>query len=242
MAGPGILQGIRIDVVRLHETWMELVFPRQRSSAHNVLGKWRPRDPIDKVKYRVWSVLGMPVVAMLYPLLLFGFFVRFNARRIDTARARLGVFGVIFLVAILWGVFTALTYLRLALGESMAVAAASVIAVVSAGIAALFAKIDGRLATVIVAYPMAVNALFLPPVVAALFDPSLSVVLERSTNLAIFLLDDVLTYPLSTYLRANYSLEGIGYVLMWTAIATPIGWFLGCVVTLADLIRPKHND
>lgn len=242
MTSGGVLADIKFDFVRLHETWMELVFPRQRTNTHSVLGKWRPRTQGDKIKYRIWAGLGVPVVGLLYPLLLLGFAVRFNARRIDIARARLGIFGVVILAAVLWGIFTAATYLRLALEGSMAVAVASSIAVVSAGFAALFARFGGRTTTVIFAYPMAMNALFLPPVVAALYDPSLNVVLERSTEIAIFLLDEVLTEPVSVYLRENYVLEGYGYVYMWTGIATPVGWFLGFVVTLADLVRPNRTE
>ena len=243
MANGGLVGAIRVDVVRLHETWMELVFPRQRSAAHSVLGKWQPRNRADRVKYRLWGAMGAPVVAVLYPLLLIGFAARFNARRLDSARARFGGIGVVLLVALLWGLFTAATRLRLAFGGSVAVAAASAVAVVSAGLAAAFSRIGGRLTTVVFAYPMAMNALFLPPVVAALYDPSLGVVFERSTALAIFLLDEVLVLVgLDEYLRANFALEGMGYVLMWIGIATPLGWFLGFVVTLADLVRPQSDE
>lgn len=87
------------------------------------------------------------------------------------------------------------------------------------------------------------NAIFLPPIVAALYDPSLSGVLERSEDLAIFLLDSFLyVYDINEYLRANFSLEGVGVVLMWIAIATPIGWLFGLVVTLADVIRPQSGE
>ncbi len=243
MANGGLVGAIRVDVVRLHETWMELVFPRQRSAAHSVLGKWQPRNRADRIKYRIWGAMGAPVVAVLYPLLLIGFAARFNARRLDSARARFGGIGIVLLVALLWGLFTAATRLRLAFGGSVAVAAASAVAVVSAGLAAAFSRIGGRLTTVVFAYPMAMNALFLPPVVAALYDPSLGVVFERSTAIAIFLLDEVLVLVgLDEYLRANFTLEGMGYVLMWIGIATPLGWFLGFVVTLADLVRPQSDE
>jgi hypothetical protein len=240
--GGGIVEGVRIDVVRLHETWMELVFPRQRTAVHQVLGKWRPRTRADRVKYRTWATLGVPVVAVLYPLLLVGFGARFSARRVDSANARLGVLGVVVLAALLWGALTALARVRLAFDGFLAVGAASAVAVVSAGLAALFTRLGGRGTTVALAYPFAMNALFLPPVVAALYDPSLSGVLERSEALAVLILDEVLrVYGVNDYLRANFTLEGIGIVLMWVSIATPLGWFLGLVVTLADLVRPRPN-
>jgi hypothetical protein len=243
MSEGGIVEGVRIDVVRLHETWMELVFPRQRTAVHQVLGKWKPRTRGDAIKYRLWAAIGVPVVAVLYPLLLVGFAARFNARRFDSASTRLGVVGVVVLAALLWGALTALAHVRLSFDGFLAVGAASAVAVVSAGLAALFARVGARGTTVVFAYPFAMNAVFLPPVVAALYDPSLAGVLERSEALAIFLLDNVLTvYGVDDYLRANFSLEGIAVVLMWVGIATPLGWFLGLVVTLADIVRPRSSD
>lgn len=243
MSEGGLVEALKIDVVRLHETWMELVFPRQRTAVHSVLGKWKPRTRGDTIKYRLWAALGVPVVAVLYPLLLVGFFVRFNARRFDSASTRLGVIGVVIATAILWGALTALARIRLDPTGFVAVGAASAVAVVSAGLAAIFTRVGGRVTTVVLAYPMAMNALFLPPVVAALFDPSLSGVLEASESLAIYLLDNVLFVGgINEFLRENYSLEGMGFVLMWVGIAVPLGWFLGCVVTLADLIRPRKAD
>lgn len=242
MSDGGLVEGIKVDVVRLHETWMELVFPRQRTAVHEVLGKWQPRTRGDKIKYRLWAALGVPLVALLYPLLLVGFAARFTARRFNSARAHLGLAGVVVLTALLWGGLTALSRLRLAFEGSMAVGAASAVAVLSAALAAIFIKLGGRGTTVIFAYPFAMNAVFLPPVVAALYDPSLSGVLEQSETLAIFLLDNVLNvYGIDEFLR-QFSLEGIGVVLMWVGIATPLGWFLGFVVTLADLIRPRSSD
>ena len=242
MVGGGLIEGIKVDVVRLHETWMELVFPRQRTAVHQVLGKWQPRTRGDKIKYRVWAALGVPLVAIIYPLLLVGFFVRFNARRFDTATAKLGIIGVVLLAAVLWGGLTALARMRLEFGGFLAVGTASAVAVVSAGLAAMFTRIGGRGTTVIFGYPFAMNAIFLPPIVAALYDPSLSGVLEQSEALAIFLLDNLLyVYDINVYFRSNFSLEGMGVVLMWVGIATPLGWLLGILVTLADLIRPRSE-
>lgn len=243
MADGGLIEGIKIDVVRLHETWMELVFPRQRTAVHQVLGKWKPRTRGDRIKYRLWAALGVPLVGIVYPLLLVGFFVRFNTRRFNTATAKLGIIGVVLVAAVLWGGLTALARMRLEFGGFLAVGTASAVAVVSAGLAAMFTRVGGRGTTVVFGYPFAMNAIFLPPVVAALYDPSLSGVLEQSESLAIFLLDNLLyVYDINVYLRSNFNLEGMGVVLMWVGIATPLGWLLGILVTLADLIRPRSES
>ena len=245
MSEGGIVEGVRVDVVRLHETWMELVFPRQRTAVHRVLGKWKPRTRADEVKYYLWGALGVPLVAVLYPLLLVGVAVRFNARRFDSASTRLGVVGVVVLAALVWGLLTAVARVRLDEAGFVAVAAASTVAVVSAGLAAVFKRVGGRATTVAFAYPFAMNAVFLPPVVAALYDPALGVVIERSTELAEFFRDDVFVGPLdpvSDYLSDRFDFEGFVVALMWFCIATPLGWLLGLLVTLANLVRPQSVE
>lgn len=234
-----LVEAVRLDLRRLHEHWMELFFPRQRG-AHSVLGKWQPSTRGGWIAYRALGALGAPVVALLYPLVLVGLATRFHTRRIDRAAAGLGLVGVVSVTALVWGALAVVARLQLSREGFLAVAAAAVVATVAAGLAVSFARIGGRGTTVALAYPAAMTALFLPPVVAALFSTTVgSVVLPGSTELAIGLLDGPLALVgLDGYLRENYSLEGIAYVGMWLAIAVPLGWLLGGVVALADLIRP----
>ena len=42
VASESIIGGVKIDLRRLHETWMELVYPRQRGAGDTVLGRWTP--------------------------------------------------------------------------------------------------------------------------------------------------------------------------------------------------------
>lgn len=236
---PPVFEAVRLDLRRLHEHWMELFFPRQRG-AHSVLGKWRPSTSAGWAAYRGLGGVGALVVALLYPLVLIGFATRFHTRRIDRAAAGLGLLGVVSLTAVVWGALAAVAHLQLSRQGFVAVAAAAVVATVAAGLAVSFARTGGRGTTVALAYPAAMTAIFLPPVVAALFSTTVgSVVLPGSTTLAIRLLDGPLALVgLDGYLRENYTLEGIAYVGMWLGIAVPLGWFSGCVVTLADLVRP----
>ncbi|MFB6170976.1 MAG: hypothetical protein ABEJ23_00475 [Haloarculaceae archaeon] len=245
----GVITGVRVDVRQLHDAWMELLFPRQREAEHTVLGRWRPETTRDKVGYWGWAALGVPLVAVLYPLVLVGFAVRFYARGFDSAATRLGVVGVVVLALVVWGALTALTYVRLEPAAVQAVAGASAVAVVSAGLAALFSQRGGRVTTVLLAYPFGVTAIFLPPVVAALYSPTVAAaVFPRSDQIAIYVLNDVLPRVpavgerASAYLRDNYELVGGAYALMWFAIAVPVGWLLGVLVTIADVVRPKADD
>lgn len=241
---PGLLGAIRIDIRRLHETWMELTFPRQLD-ASSVLGKWKPETTPQTVVYHAWATIGIPLVMIGYPLLLLGFATRFYARRLDSAITRLGILGVVLVSITAWGALTLVAYLRhFSFDGLIAVLAAGLVATISAALAVVLSRVGGRVTSVLLAYPSAVTAIFLPPVVAALYSPVLgSVIFPGSQNLAIWLLDNLLTVGgLASFLRQQFQLEGVAYVGMWFGLAVPLGWLLGSVVTLADIIRPRPQN
>jgi len=247
----GLLEALLLDVVRLHETWMELVFPRQLDPGR-VLGKWQPETTLQTIGYYLWAVLGAPLVAVAYPLLLVGFATRFYAAKLDSAVTRFGIAGAVIVATVVWGSLTAVTYLQLATEDVIAVGAASLVAIVAAALAAGFSKAGGRFVSVLLAYPFAMTALFLPPVVAALVTPTLEqLILPPSYDLARWILDTFLSVGgINDVLRGAFDLEtfgeqwglpGLGYVLMWVGISVPLGWFLGVLVALANLIRPNPD-
>ena len=244
-ASPGLVEAVAIDLRELHTIWMSLVFPRQREGSHSVLGRWKPGTTLGLAWYNLWGVLGGLVLAIVYPLVVLGFATRFYTSRIDRAAASLGVVGVVLLSLLVWGGLTAAAWFsRISFDGFVAVAAAGVVATISAVLAVLFARIGGRVTTVVLAYPFAMTAIFLPPVVAALYSPTVAeVVFPRSENLAIWLLDNVLDYGgIADRIRENFDLEGLAYVGMWFGIAVPIGWLLGILVTLANLVRPTRES
>jgi len=240
----GVVDDIRIDLRRLHETWMEIVYPRQRGAGDTVLGTWTPDSQLGMALYRAWSALGMPVIAVVYPLVLLGVFFRFQTRRVNDTATRLGLLGVVLISLIVWGSLTALAQFELDLlsGGVVAIALAGGVATISAALALGARTVGGRGTTVALAYPFAMTAIFLPPVVAALFSRTLAaVILPNSTALAQWLLDNALApVGLAELFSETFDLEGAGYVVMWLAISFPLGWILGLLVTLADLIRPKE--
>jgi hypothetical protein len=242
---PGLVDAIRIDLRRLHDTWLELAFPRQLDAERTVVGRWRPETLPQKVAYGLWAALGVPLVALGYPLLLVGVVVRFNASRLDTATTRLGVVGVVLLSLLVWGALSAAAWLRdFSVDGLVAVVAASLVATVAAALAVVFSRVGGRGTTVLLAYPAGVTALFLPPVVAALYSPTLAaVVFPGSQSLAVWLLTNVLTVGgLADLLTARFDLRGLGYVAMWVAISVPLGWLLGFVVSLANVVKPTGSQ
>lgn len=223
---------------------MELVYPRQRNADQTVLGKYRPDSTGGRIAYTLWSAIGFPVVALLYPFVLFGYFLRFQARRLDNAAARMGIAGVVVLSVVVWGALTALAEFQLDMfsGGVIAVLAAGIVATVAAVLAVVTSRIGGRGTTVLISYPFAITALFLPPVVAALYSEALgSVILPQSYSLAEWLLDNVLTIGgINEYLRRSYDLRGFAYVGMWFGLAVPVGWVLGLIVSLANYVRPSE--
>lgn len=237
----GLLAAVGYDLRRLHESWMELFFPRQRDTAHGVLGKWTPNSQSGWAAYRFWATVGAPIVGLLYPLALFGFATRYYVRRLDSTVTRIGILGVLALSIVVWGTLSALARYQFSTDGFLAVVAASVVATVSAVLAVVFTRIDGRPVSVLFAYPFGVTALFLPPVVAALYSPTLSqIIFPKSTTLAVWILDNVLHVGgLNAYLRDQFQLEGAMYVAMWFGLAIPAGWLLGLLVSLANIVRPK---
>lgn len=237
-----IVAGLKYDLRRMHETWMELVYPRQRGAADTVLGKYQPDTQGGMILYRLWSIIGAPIVGLIYPFVLLGAMLRFGVRGFDSASARLGLVGVVLVSLLVWGALAAVGRFGMDLraGGFVALVAAGAVATLSAALALTFKRLGGRAVTVALAYPFGVTAVFLPPVVAALYSPAIAdLVLPGSDNLARWLLWNVLDVGgLADYLVENFEREGFAYVIMWFGIAIPVGWVLGLLVTLADLVRP----
>jgi hypothetical protein len=240
----GLLAAVRIDLERLHAAWMGLVFPRQRKPVHPVRGKWRPETAGERIGYAAWGTLGAPALVFAYPAALVGFAVRGYAGRLRRVAVTIGVLGVVAVAAVVWGALTAATYLgAFSTTGVVAVAAGGTVATASAALAVVSARTGGRATTLLLAYPLAVTAVFLPPIVAAFYSPALAtVVFPNSQRVAIWILDNLLAFGgVAAYFRANFVLAGLGYAGMWFGLSFPVGWLLGLFVTLANLARPPDG-
>lgn len=238
---PGIAGAVMFDLRRLHEEWMELLFPRQRGQGHPVMGKWRPKTGLQKVAYYGWGAIGLFGLLVLYPLTVLGLATRYHARKLDSTATRIGILGVLAVCIVVWGALTVVAHLQLPFRGFLAVLTASAVATVSATLAYVTKNVGGRISTILLAYPFAVTAVFLPPVVAAFQLPALEeMVFGTSEELAIFILDEILfVMGINEWIRATFDLEGLGFALMWLALSFVVGWFLGLLVGLANVIRPR---
>jgi len=238
----GVVADLVVDLRRFHDRWMGVVFPRQVDARGTVLGRWEPSTAGERVGYLAWGALGVPVVGVLYPLALVGAVLRFSTRRVDATAGRLGVLGVVAASLLAWGALSVLARSRFTVRGFLAVAAAGVVATVAAVLALAFRRVGGRATTVALAYPLATTAIFLPPVVAALYSPVVAtVVLPTSQSLALWLLNGPLSLlGLAGFLQSTFRLVGFAYLAMWFGIAVPVGWLTGSLVTLADAVRPRE--
>lgn len=236
----GVIGAAGVDLRRLHEAWLALAFPRRGGRDHPVMGRWEPRSTAGRVAFRAWGALGVLAVGIAYPAVLLGYAVRTHARRVDRLADVLGLLGAVALAALAWGALAALARTRFSATGFLAVGAAAAVATAAAGLAVVFARVGGRATTVLLAYPLGVTALFLPPAVAALYSPAVAaVVFPESTSLAVWLLDNVLSVGgVAATLRARFELAGVAYVGLWFGAAVPVGWLLGTLVTLAGAVRP----
>ncbi len=237
-------RAVRVDLTRLHGTWMELVFSRGLGGDHSVVERREPGTTRGVVGYRLWAVLGALSLLVAYPLFVVGLATRFYSRRIDRLSAALGFAGVALVSLVVWGALTTLVYLLpVTFGGLVAVAVAGVVATVSALLAMYVTGLPGRLPTVVVGYPLGVTAVFLPPSVAALFSPTLaSVVFPNSYSLAAWLLDNALAFGgIAAFFRSTFELQGLMYVGLWFVLAIPTGWGLGALVTLATRVRDSRD-
>lgn len=243
----GTVGAIKFDLRVMHETWMELLYPRQRGAADTVLGKWKPETTLQVTLYRLWYGFGIPVVGVIYPTVLLGYFLRFQTRRVNITAERLGVLGVLGLFILLWGGLSAVVFQFSGIfdaGAVTAILAASGVAVVSAGLSFGFWRLGGRITTILFAYPFAMTALFLPPVVAALFVPALTeAIIDPVDDFISYLVVDVGLDQLGPvdWLNDRYDRQPHHHAVIWFVVSFPVGWILAIPVTLADLIRPKGD-
>lgn len=141
---------------------------------------------------------------------------------------------VTLIAAVFWGISLVYGAMRFGASGFTALLGATIIAVCSASVAALFFLAPGKWKTVGLAYPFSFNVILLPPLIIAYYEPILSFVWAYSTNTAIFILDTVFAFNnINTFLRRNFTMTNGLYIAMWFFLAYPIGWAVGSSVYLS---------
>jgi hypothetical protein len=237
-----LVTAIKADLVWLLTAWRKLLFSAE-SHSHPARNRWHPETTRDRLAFWAWSGLGAVLITAAYPFAVAGFWARYVTRRLNRIATGLGLVAILAVVGVAWGALTVLAWGQLPASGFAAVLTASVVATISTALAWGTTRAGGRRLTLVAAYPFAVAALFLPPVTAALVSPTLGeVILPRSTSLAAWLLDNVLTVgDLNTVIRQQFNLSGAAFVGMWAGLAVPIGWMLGLLVTFANAVRPRAD-
>lgn len=237
-----LVAAVKTDLGRLLTGWRSLLFSME-SAAHPVRGRWRPETTRERLAFWLWSALGAALIGFTYPFAVAGFWVRYATRRLNQIATGLGFVAIVAVVAVAWGALTALAWGGFPAAGFKAVLTASVVATLSAGLAWVTARTGGRRLTLLATSPLVVAAVFLPPVTAALFSPTLGeIILPRSTSLAEWILDNVLFVGnLSTVIRRQFDLSGVAFVAMWSGLAVPIGWGLSLLVVFANAVRPRDD-
>lgn len=231
------LAAAKIDLIRLLAAWRDIAFSRQ-TDEYSIQNRWRPDSLGEQFAFWAWSLLGAILISVIYPFAALGFWTRYVARQIDRIVAGLGVLVIIAAMAVLWGGLTALAWDQLPTTGFRAVLAASIVAIVSVGLSWMFARHGSQRLTLILAYPFAVAAIFVPPVTAALFAPAIGGgILAESELFAEWLLNNVVTVgDLSTTIRQQFELAGLAFIGMWFGFAIPVGWTFALLVSLANRI------
>lgn len=147
---------------------------------------------------------------------------------------------VALIAAVVWGCSLVYGAARFGVSGFVALLGASLLAVLSAAIAVLFFLVPGKRKTIGLAYPFALNVIFLPPLIIAYYEPVLSFIWDYSLVTAGWILDTFLHYyDINAYLRRNYTLTNQFAIAMWFGISYPLGWTLGSSVHIVKSYGPS---
>lgn len=227
------------DFKTIHSYWMNLVYERHLNP-HPVLGKETPETTKGKILQNSWWTIGILFSAVIYPVLLLGFGIRFVfVDKINNFVRNHGILSTILLISVLWGSLIGTSYYLGETETATAVAASSVIAVVSTILSYYIRKIGGRFTTVLLSYPLAYTAILLPPVTFAVIHSGYGGgILNLSTEIAVWM-QNTIAKPLGLReaISNRFDLTGLNYVVLWTIFSFILGWLTGVIVSISRLFK-----
>lgn len=235
-------RGLVEDLTRLHEVWMELVFPRQRTYHRSVLGKWRPTTGIDRAKYYSWGMIGIAVLTVLYPALILGLVTRTTTQQLDAGVESLGLVGAGAVLTVAWGGVAALATVAMPARVGYYVVGACLLGLGSAGLIVWIAGARRSPSAALLLYPAGVTSVLLPPLAMLLFSGQVGGwVFPRDAAIAEVLLNNLArAVGAERLLGQGPVLRGAVYALLWIVVALPAGVALERLVGFADTIRPEQ--
>lgn len=238
-----LVMSVKSDISRFLFRWMAIWFPRQ-TDPHPVVGRWTPSGIVDGIKYGFWALIGLPLILSLYPVAVLGIVLRRLARVFGVVLLSLGLRESLVLFFIGWGAVVGVVYKISGAEPAAAISVASSVGAVSLVIAFISSRQDSIPIRVLVTYPSSFNALFLPPVAAAVTAPFLAdVILPLSTRVAQFILQDILSFGgIGFWIAQTFELVGFAHILMWIVLSLVLGWTCGLLVTAADFVRPTETE
>jgi hypothetical protein len=227
---------IQRDIKTVHSYWMSTLFDNQNQT-HPVAGKKIPTDKLQMSIYFIWSGLGYPVSVIGYLLAVVGNVIKIFVDRIVSKADEWGISSVFVLALLSWMIVGVVVFYLYGQEDAIAFAVSSTISLLFLIISFVSREIASVKTTVVIAYPAAYTAVFLPPVSAALIVPEIaSTVFPLSTDVANYILNSLVFDSLENFLRSTFNLIGFSHLILWSAISVTLGWLTGISVKSAELV------
>lgn len=234
---------IRRDIKTVHAYWISILFEK-KNRPHPVAEEDIPTNRVQMSIYIIWSVLGYPVSVIGYLLAIAGNIIKIFVDRIVSKADDLGISNVFIFALIAWMIIGIVVFYLYGQEDAIAFAISSIISLLFLIISFVSREIGSAKTTVIISYPAAYTAVFLPPVSAALIVPEIaSLVFPLSVDVVNYILDLPIVFDaLENYLRSTFNLEGVSHLILWTLISVTLGWFTGISVKSAELVYKDDNS
>lgn len=234
------MQNIITDIKKLHGVWMGILFSKY-NDPHPVIGKYQPEGTIKKILYWFWAIIGIVTTVLSYPIVLVGLVLRIFTTSIAKVGTKLGITKTISMMAIVWASMIAGITYQYGFDNTLVLSISASIALVSLLISFYSYRNGGRKTTIIISYPAAYTAIFLPPVTAAILAPFGDPIINQSIRVAEYMLINwASTIGMEEWIRTNFELTGIYHAVMWFVISTIVGWITGLFIVISELIRPRN--
>jgi hypothetical protein len=226
-----MIREIKKDVVNIHSIWMSVAYPYQ-SREHSILGKWRPETTVSRIVFFIWAVIGLAPSVAFYPILLISLVTSATIENLMMRVESKGISKTVQLFLVAWLALTTAIYARSGQDEAVAVLVSSIIAIANLLVSIVFRYRGSRSTTYLISYPTAYNSVFIPPIVAAVISSEIGSKLLSINIVFANKILEILPRVISETIYTQFSIEGLGHIIMWFILSTLIGWLTAAAVIL----------